>query len=178
MSTSSSSLSTVLTNVSNAFSGKTSGIDVASTVNALMQAAEQPEALMQSQQSGVQLQISTLGTIASELSQLQTAAQSLSDVFGALSQKTVTSSDPTIATATAQNTAVAGSHSVVVSKLATVSSSYSDPIADPTTLKGTTLTVNYGDPNNPTKTDSIALQQYVHGFYHPTGSKRLAEGRC
>ena len=161
MSTSSSGLSTVLSNVNNAFSGKTSGIDVASTVSALMQLQEQPLVQMQSEQSAVQLQISTLGTIASQLSQMQTAAQSLTDVFGALSQKTVTSSDPTIATATAQDTAVAGTHSVVVSQLATTSSSYSDPIADPTSLAGTTLTIAYGDANNPTKTDSIALPSTV-----------------
>jgi flagellar hook-associated protein 2 len=161
VSTSSSGLSTVLTNVNNAFSGKTSGIDVAGTVSALMQLQEQPGVLMQSQQSAVQLQISTLGTIASQLSQLQTDVQSLTDVFGALSQKTVTSSDPTIATATAQNTAVSGTHSVVVSQLATVSSSYSDPIADPTTLNGTTLTINYGDPKNPSKTDSITLPNTI-----------------
>ncbi len=161
MSTSSSGLSTVLTNVNNAFSGKTSGIDVATTVSALMQLQEQPGVLMQSQQSAVQLQISTLGIIASQLSQLQTDVRSLTDVFGALSQKAVTSSDPTIATATAQNTAVSGTHSVVVSHLATVSSSYSDPIADPTTLNGTTLTINYGDPDNPSKTDSITLPDTI-----------------
>ena len=73
MSTSSSGLSTVLTNVNNAFSGKTSGIDVASTVTALMQLQEEPLTQLQSQQSAVTLQISTLGTIASQLSQLQTA---------------------------------------------------------------------------------------------------------
>ena len=130
---STSGISSVLSNISDAFSGKTSGIDVNTVVSELMQVEEQPETLMQSQQSAVQLQISTLGSIASQLSQLQTDVQSLTDVFGALSQKTVTSSDPTIATATAQNTAAAGTHSVVVSQLATVSSSYSDPISDPTT---------------------------------------------
>ncbi len=161
MSTSSSGLSTVLTNVNNAFSGKTSGIDVATTVSALMQLQEQPGVLMQSQQSAVQLQISTLGTIASQLSQLQTDVQSLTDVFGALSQKTVTSSDPTIATATAQNTAVSGTHSVVVSQLASVSSSYSDPVSDATSLNGTTLSIAYGDPKNPSKTDSITLPNTI-----------------
>jgi flagellar hook-associated protein 2 len=158
---STSGISSILSNISDAFSGKTSGIDVNSVVSTLMQVEEQPETQMQSQQSAIQLQISTLGTIASQLSQLQTDVQSLTDVFGALSQKTVTSSDPTIATATAQNTAVAGTHSVVVSQMASVSSSYSDPISDPTTLNGTTLTINYGDPNNPTKTDSIALPSTI-----------------
>lgn len=154
---STSGVSGILSTINDAFSGKTSGIDVNSVVSALMQVEEQPATLMQSQQSAINLQISTLGTIASQLSQLQTAAQSLTDVFGALSQKTVTSSDPTIVTATAQNSAVSGTHSIVVSQLATVSSSYSDPIADPTSLGGTTLSVAYGDPNNPTKTDTITL---------------------
>lgn len=158
---STSGISSILSNINDAFSGKTSGIDVNSVVSELMQVEEQPETLMQSEQSAVQLQISTLGSIASQLSQLQTDVQSLTDVFGALSQKTVTSSDPTIATATAQNTAAAATHSVVVSQLATTSSSYSDPISDPTTLNGTTLTINYGDPNNPSKTDSIALPSTI-----------------
>jgi len=161
VSTSSSGLSTVLTNVNNAFSGKTSGIDVASTVSALMQLQEAPLTQMQSEQSAVQLQISTLGTIASQLSQLQTAANDLKDSFGALSQKTVSSSDPTLVTATATNSAAAGTHAVIVTQMATTSSSYSDPISDPTTLNGTTLTINYGDPNNPTKTDTITLPDTI-----------------
>ena len=161
MSTSSSGLSTVLTNVNNAFSGKTSGIDVASTVSALMQLQEAPLTQMQSEQSAVQLQISTLGTIASQLSQLQTDTNNLKDIFGALSQKTVSSSDTSLVTATAANSAAGGTHALVVSQLATTSSSYSDPVADPTTLAGTTLTINYGDPNKPSKTDSITLPSII-----------------
>jgi flagellar hook-associated protein 2 len=130
---------------------------VASTVSALMQLQEQPLMQLQDQQSAVKLQISALGSTASELSQLQTAANDLKDSFGALSQKTVTSSDSTLVTASAQNSANTGTHAIIVKQLATVSSSYSDPIADPTTLAGTTLTINYGDPNNPSKTDTITL---------------------
>ena len=154
-------VSSVLTNINNAFSGKTSGIDVAATVDALMQLQRQPEVLMQQQQSAVNLRISTLGTIASDLSQLQTAANDLRDPLGALSQKTVTSSDASLVTASAQASALTGTHTVVVSQLATVSSSYSDPIADPTALAGTTLTIAYGDPNNPTKTDTITLPDTI-----------------
>ena len=161
MSTSSSGLSTVLTNVNNAFSGKTSGIDVASTVTALMQLQEEPLTQMQSEQSAVNLQISTLGTIASQLSQLQTATNDLKDSFGALSQKTVTSSDPTLIMATAANSSLSGTHAVVVKQMATVGSNYSDPVADPTSLAGSTLTINYGAANNPSKTDSIALPSTV-----------------
>jgi len=158
---STSGISTVLTNINDAFSGKTSGIDVASTVSALMQLQERPLTQLQSDQSAVKLQISTLGTIASELSQLQTATNNLKDNFGALSQKTVTSSQPTLVTATAQNSATAGTHTVIVQQLAATSSSYSVPIADPTTLAGTTLTIAYGDPNNPSKTDTITLPNPV-----------------
>ena len=161
MSTSSSGLSTVLTNVNNAFSGKTSGIDVAGTVSALMQLQEAPLTTLQNEQSAVQLQISTLGTIASQLSQLQTAANDLKDSFGALSVKTVSSSDTSLVTATASNSAVTGSHAVVVTQMATTSSTYSDPVSDPTTLGGTTLTIKYGDPDNPGKTDSIALPSTI-----------------
>lgn len=158
---SSSGVSTVLTNINNAFSGKTSGIDVTATVDALMQLQRQPEVLLQNQQSAVNLRISTLGTIASDLSQLQTAANDLNDPLGALSQKTVTSSDSSLVTASAQASAAGGSHTVVVSQLATISSAYSDPIKDPTTLAGTTLTIAYGDPNAPTKTDTIALPNSI-----------------
>ena len=157
----SSGISSILTNINNAFSGKTSGIDVASTVDALMQLKRAPETEWQNEQSAVNTRISTLGTIASELSQLQTAVNDLKDSFGALSQKTVTSSNSSIVTATAHASAVAGTHSVIVNQLATTSSSYSDPITDPTTLEGTTLTINYGDPDNPTKTDTIPLPDSV-----------------
>jgi flagellar hook-associated protein 2 len=154
-------VSSVLTNINNAFSGKTSGIDVAATVDALMQLQRAPETLLQNQQSAVNTRISILGTIASDLSQVQTAVNDLTDPLGALSQKTVTSSDSSLVTASAQASAVAGTHTVVVRQLATVSSSYSDPVKDPTTLAGTTLTIAYGDPNNPTKTDSIAIPDTI-----------------
>ncbi len=167
---STSGVSSVLTNINNAFSGKTSGIDVATTVSELMQLQEAPLTQLQNQQSAVNLQISTLGTIASELSQLQTAGNNLKDSFGALSQKTVTSSDPTLVTATAQNSASSGTHSIVVTQMATISSAYSDPVADPTSLQGTTLTINYGDPDNPAKTDTILLPDTISSLQDVAGA--------
>ena len=155
-----SSISSVLTNINNAFSGKTSGIDVGSTVDALMQLKRAPEVQMQNQQSAVNTRISILGAFASELSQLQTAVNDLKDSFGALSQKTVTSSDSSIVSATAHASAVTGTHRVIVSQLATISSSYSDPVADPAALAGT-LTIAYGDLDDPGKTDTIALPSTV-----------------
>ena len=158
---STSGISSILTNINDAFSGKTSGIDVGATVDALMQLQRAPEVLLQNQQSAVNTRISTLGGIASDLSQLQTAVNDLKDSFGALSQKTVTSSNSSLVSATAHAAATAGTHTVIVSQLATVSSSYSDPIPDPTTLAGATLTIAYGDPNNPSKTDTITLPDTI-----------------
>ena len=73
----------------------------------------------------------------------------------------MSSSNTSLVTATAANSAAGGTHAVVVSQLATTSSSYSDPVADPTTLAGTTLTINYGDPNKPSRTDSITLPSII-----------------
>ena len=152
---STSGVSSILSSVNDAFDGKTTGIDVNATVTALMQVQRAPETLMQNQQSTINSEISALSGIASELTQLQTSVNNLKDVFGALSQKTVTSADSTIVTATAQYTAPTGSHSVVVQQLATISSSYSDPISDASGLSGTQISIAYGDSANPVKTDTI-----------------------
>ena len=158
---STSSISSVLTNINNAFSGKTSGIDVGTTVDALMQLKRAPETQWKNEQSAVNTRISILGGFASELNQLMTAVNDLKDYFGALSQKTVISSNPALVSATAHAAAVSGTHSVMVSQLATISSGYSDPIADAITLAGTTLTINYGDPDDPRKTDTVSLPATV-----------------
>jgi len=157
----SNGVSGVLTNINNAFSGKTSGIDVASTVDALMQLKRAPETQWRNEQLAVTARISTLGMIASDLTQLQTAVNDLKDSFGALGQKTVTSSNTSIVSATAHTSAVTGTHSIIVAQLATTSSAYSDPITDPTTLAGTSLSIAYGDADNPAKTDSISLPATV-----------------
>lgn len=157
MSTSSASLSSILSSVNNAFSGKTSGIDVASTVSALMQIERQPEAQMQQQQTDISQQISMLGVLSNDLQALYTAANSLRDITGGLTGKTATSSQSGIVTATANTTAAIGNHTVTVSNLATVSSSYSDPVPSTTQLGGAEIDVAYGDPNNPTGSDKIVI---------------------
>ncbi len=157
MSTSSVNLSSILSSINDAFSGKTSGIDVASTVDQLMQIERQPEVQMQQQQSDISQQISILGVMGSDLQALYTAANSLQDVTGGLTAKTATSSDSDIVTATADTTAAIGNHTVTITNLATVSSSYSDVVPSTTQLGGTEIDVAYGDPNNPTTTDKILI---------------------
>ena len=157
MSTSSVNLSSILSSVNDAFSGKTNGIDVASTVNELMQIERQPEAQMQQQQSNISQQISLLAGISNDLQTLYAAANSLRDITGGLTAKTATSSQSSIVTATADTTAAIGNHTVTVSNLATISSSYSNPVPSSTQLGGTEIDVAYGDPNNPSNTDKIVI---------------------
>ena len=157
MSTSSINLSSILSSVNDAFSGKTNGIDVAATVAELMQIERQPEVQMQQQQTDISQQISMFGVISNDLQALYTAANSLQDVTGGLTAKTATSSRSDIVTATADTTAAIGNHTVTVSNLATISSSYSDPVPSTTQLGGIEIDVAYGDPNNPTGTDKIVI---------------------
>src|SRR5271157_4519773 len=129
----------------------------ASTVNELMQIERQPEAQMQQQQSNISQQISLLAGISNDLQTLYAAANSLRDITGGLTAKTATSSQSSIVTATADTTAAIGNHTVTVSNLATISSSYSNPVPSTTQLGGTEIDVAYGDPNNPSHTDKIVI---------------------
>ncbi len=153
----SSALGDILSQVNDAFSGKSSGIDVTSVVNELMQVEEQPETQMQSEQSTISSQTSALTNISSELSTLASSVQSLSDLDGAFSQMTTGSSDSTIVAASADSTASAGTHTVVVSSLATTSSSYSSYIPSGSSLAGAQIVVAYGNSNDPTNTDTINI---------------------
>ena len=153
-----STLSSIVSNVNDAFSGKTSGIDVGSVVSELMQVEDQPEVQMQNQQTTIQSQVTALTGIGTQLTALYDSVNSLTDILGAFSQKTTGSSDDALVSATADNTATAGTHTVTVSKLATTSSSYSAYIPSGTSLGGTQLVVKYGsDPGNPLSTDTINI---------------------
>lgn len=153
----SSTLSSVLSNVNNAFSGKTNGIDVSSTVSELMQLERQPETLMQQQQSDISNEISLLTSINNDLGALQTATNNLRDIGGALSQMSADSTNSSIVTATAGSGAAVGEHIITVSNLASTSTAYSDVVANSTNWGGAQVTVAYGDSANPTSTDQITI---------------------
>ena len=153
-----STISSIVNNVNDAFSGKTSGIDVSTVVSELMQVQRQPEVQLQNQQTTINSQVSALTSISTQLTALYTSVNSLKDIFGAFSQNTTGSSDSAIVSATADSTAAAGTHSITVSKLATTSSSYSGYIPSGTSLGGAQIVINYGsDPNKPVKTDTINI---------------------
>ena len=93
-----------------------------------------------------------------QLSAVATDVQNLQDIMGAFSQMSSASSNDALVSASADNSAVAGTHTVVVSNLATTSSSYSDYIPSGSSLAGAEIDIQYGsDPNNPVSTDTIDI---------------------
>ncbi len=152
----SAALGNILSQVNDAFSGKTSGIDVSSVVDSMMEVEEQPETMMRDEQSTIDAQISALTNISTELSTLQNSVNSLGDFDGALNQFTTGSSDATVVSAAAGDTATAGTHTVTVTSLATTSSSYSGYISSGS-LAGAEISVLYGNPSDPTSSDTINI---------------------
>ncbi len=120
-----STISSIVGNVNDAFSGKTDGIDVSTVVNELMQVERQPEVQLQNQQTTINSQVSALTSISTQLTTLYDSVNNLRDLDSAFSQNTTGSTNSAIVSASADSTATAGTHTVVVSKLATTSSSYS-----------------------------------------------------
>jgi flagellar hook-associated protein 2 len=127
-------------------------------VSELMQVEDQPEVQLQSQQTTVHSQITALTGISTQLTALYSSENSLKDILGAFSQNTTGSSDAAIVSASAGSSATAGTHSVTVSKLATISSSYSGYISSGTSLGGQQIVVGYGpDSSNPFSSDTINI---------------------
>jgi len=150
-----------------------SGLDVTSTVDAILEADAAPYQQMESQESTLNSQNSALKTIESDLESLQNAVWPLSDfVSGAFSNVAVTSSNNDVVSATAENGTAAGNHTITVSQLATTSSSYS---ADFTSATSSLPTGSFGlqvGSNGPTTiyvdnnhgTDTLkGLAAYING---------------
>lgn len=153
----SAALGNILSQVNDAFSGKSTGIDVSSVVDELMQVEEEPETQMETQQSTISSQVSALTTISTALSTLASSVSSLQELDGAFSQLTTGSSDSTIVSAAAGDTAVAGTHTIVVSQLATTSSSYSNYIPSGSSLAGAEINVAFGSSSDPTSNTTIDI---------------------
>lgn len=128
------------------------GFDVATTVSAItanMQAVETPWNNQLTQLKSEDTAYTTLGT---DLSNLTTSLQALTDFQGVLASMEGSSSNDSVVTLTAaSNTAIAGSHTVVVSTLAQTNSYYSNDFANSSdlitgsltlTVKGVPQTIN------------------------------------
>ena len=99
-------------------SGIGSGLDVNGLVSQLVAAERAPKSfLLDRREAQLQAQISGFGTLKSALLDVRTALDGFSS-FSDFQQRSATSSDDTLFTATASSSAVAGSFQVVVDQLA------------------------------------------------------------
>jgi flagellar hook-associated protein 2 len=106
------------------------GFNVSSTVSEIMANLQNVETPWKNQISSIGSQDTVLSTLGTLLSNLSTDMASLTDATGILSEKTGSSSDSNVLELTAaSNSAVAGTHTVVVSNLAATSSGYLKEIA-------------------------------------------------
>src|SRR5258708_4040905 len=106
------------------------GIDVKSLVNAILSRQTGPLTAWQNQQTDLSTQSGLLNGLNNSLTSLAAAIISLADPNGPLASQVATSSQPAILTASADTTATAGTHQIVVSSLATIGTIYTDPLAD------------------------------------------------
>lgn len=138
------SSSAILTALSSSNTGMGTGIDVTSTVSAMITALRIPETQWQNQQRTLQNQINALDQLNTEASNLSTAVDALNDSSGAISARTVSSSQTGVVTASAANSAAVGNHVVVVNRLASTSSYYSDELTDGSPLTNGVFTIQVG----------------------------------
>ena len=117
--------------------GGSNGINVQLLLDVALAAAEAPLASLQQQQSALQTKTKALQGIQDDINSLTTAVGDLSSASGAVNSLTATSSDSTVLTASADPTALGGTHSIIVNSLATTSSYYTNAVASATTAIGT-----------------------------------------
>jgi flagellar hook-associated protein 2 len=131
------------------------GFDVATTVSQItanMQAVETPWNNQLTQLKSEDTAYTTLGT---DLSNLTTSLQALTDFQGVLASMEGSSSNTSVLQLTsASNTAIAGSHTVLVSTLAQTNSYYSNDFANSSDLITGGLTLTVGGAQKTINADS------------------------
>jgi flagellar hook-associated protein 2 len=105
------------------------GIDVSSVVQQIISSESGPIGAWQGQETAIAAQNGELDGINNDLTNLQSAITALADPVGPFTALTATSSQPAVVTASAQSGAIAGTHQIVVTSLATTGTLYTDPIA-------------------------------------------------
>lgn len=131
--------------------GAGSGLDLEGLVTKLMAAEQAPLTALQKKESSYNTQISAYGSLKSKLSSLQTAAKALvptgtQSALNKFATYTTSSSDSTIASASASSGAIAGTYSLNVTKLAVAQTSLSAASTSPSI--GDTLTIAYASPTD------------------------------
>lgn len=136
-------MGTVGINFGSATSG--AGFDVSSTVGAIVANLKSVETPWQNQLTSLKAEDAAFTSIGSDLGALSSSLQVLTDFQGVMASKLGSSSDTNVLTlSSAGATAVAGSHSIVVSRLAQTSSYSTSPIAAADIVSGA-LTIQVGN---------------------------------
>jgi flagellar hook-associated protein 2 len=125
--------------------GLGAGIDVSSLVAAALADQTAELTVLQNQQSQLSNQQSALNSFNSDLQTLQNAVFALTDPAGQLTDVSATSSNSSLVTANAISGTPTGTHTVIVTNLATTSSEYSAELASSSTPLATgTLSIQVG----------------------------------
>lgn len=136
-----------------------SGLDVASIVSQLMTVEQRPLASLATKEASIQAKLSALGSVKGALSSFQGVMARLSNI-NQLQSLTAASSDSTKLTASAANTAVAGTYAINVTSLAQSQQLLATGQASQTAAIGlggaTTLTFDFGTTAGATFTSSGA----------------------
>ena len=119
------------------------GFDVETTVNNILAIQQATETPLKTQLTSLQAQDTVFTTLGTDLATLSTSLQALTDATGTFAEKQGSSSDTNVLTLTsADSSAVAGSHTVVVNSLATTASKVSDEVASASDTLTGSITVN------------------------------------
>lgn len=123
--------------------GVGSGLDVETLISRLVAVERTPIQQIQQRTTGLKTQLSVYGKLQSSLASLRDAASRLTraDTFGAVA---ATSSNATVASATAANGTTAGSYTVRVDKLAAAQSTATNAIPSGSALGTGTITIDFG----------------------------------
>jgi flagellar hook-associated protein 2 len=148
-------MATVGLNFGAATSG--TGFDVASTVTQIIAMESAVEVPWKAQLAGLQAKDVALSGIGTALSTLSTAVSALTNFDGVLASKQGSSSDTSVLTlSSASSSAVAGSHTVIVTSLAQTSSQFSDRITTASDKLSGSITLQIGSVTNTITLDSTS----------------------
>lgn len=153
-----------------------SQLDVNSIVSQLMAVERRPLSLLDKKEAAFQATISAYGSLKGQLTSFQSTVRGLNDVSRFLSFRTATS-DASVATAVAANSAVPGSYALEVTKLAQAQKLVAAGQASSTTAIGTgTLTFEFGTISGGTFNSTTG--QYTGATYAAgdTGAKTVTIG--
>jgi flagellar hook-associated protein 2 len=109
-----------------------SGIDVTSTVDAILEIDAAPEEALDAQVAADNAQTSALQSIQNDITAFQSSLEALTDYTGDFGALSISSSNNDVVSATAANGTAAGTHTVTVTNLATTSSDYSTSFSSAT----------------------------------------------